>query len=44
VTVGGGADAFCRHENGRTRPPLALVKLPKLLDRHPEVPGEARAS
>jgi HTH-type transcriptional regulator/antitoxin MqsA len=29
---GGGVNAFSRYENGRTKPPLALVKLLKLLD------------
>ena len=30
-------------ENGKTKPPLALVKLFKLLDRHPELLNEVRA-
>lgn len=34
---GGGVNAFSRYENGKTKPPLALVKLLKLLDRHPEL-------
>ncbi|MDR1661380.1 MAG: type II toxin-antitoxin system MqsA family antitoxin [Azoarcus sp.] len=34
---GGGANAFSRYENGKTKPPLALVKLFKLLDRHPDL-------
>ena len=33
---GGGVNAFSRYENGRTKPPLALVKLLKVLDRHPD--------
>lgn len=33
---GGGINAFSRYENGKTKPPLALVKLFKLLDRHPD--------
>ena len=33
---GGGANAFSRYESGRTKPPVALVKLFQLLDRHPE--------
>lgn len=37
---GGGVNAFSRYENGRTKPPLALVKLFKLLDRHPDLLGE----
>lgn len=41
---GGGVNAFSRYENGRTKPPLALVKLLKLLDRHPELLEEIRAT
>jgi HTH-type transcriptional regulator/antitoxin MqsA len=37
---GGGINAFSRYENGRTKPPLALVKLLTLLDRHPNLLGE----
>jgi len=33
---GGGVNAFSRYENGKTKPPLALVKLLKVLDRHPD--------
>ena len=40
---GGGVNAFSRYENGKTKPPLALVKLLKLLDRHPDLLGEVRA-
>ena len=39
---GGGANAFSRYENGKTRPPVALVKLLRVLDRHPELVGEIR--
>ncbi|MCP3750933.1 type II TA system antitoxin MqsA family protein [Pseudomonas sp. SBB6] len=39
---GGGVNAFSRYENGKTKPPLALVKLLKLLDRHPELFEEVR--
>ncbi|MDD3017427.1 MAG: type II toxin-antitoxin system MqsA family antitoxin [Comamonas sp.] len=41
---GGGVNAFSRYENGKTRPPLALVKLLKLLDRHPDLLSEIRAA
>jgi HTH-type transcriptional regulator / antitoxin MqsA len=41
---GGGVNAFSRYENGKTRPPLALVKLLKVLDRHPELLAEVRSS
>jgi HTH-type transcriptional regulator/antitoxin MqsA len=34
---GGGVNAFLPYENGKTGPPLALVKLLKVLDRHPEL-------
>ena len=40
---GGGVNAFSRYENGKTRPPLALVKLLKVLDRHPDLMSEVRA-
>ena len=39
---GGGVNAFSRYENGKTRPPLALVKLLKVLDRHPDLLNEIR--
>jgi HTH-type transcriptional regulator/antitoxin MqsA len=41
---GGGINAFSRYENGKTRPPLALVKLLKLLDRHPDLLNEVRTT
>jgi HTH-type transcriptional regulator / antitoxin MqsA len=41
---GGGVNAFSRYENGKTKPPLALVKLLKLLDRHPELLSEIRTA
>jgi len=34
---GGGVNAFSRYETGKTKPPLALVKLLKILDSHPEL-------
>jgi HTH-type transcriptional regulator / antitoxin MqsA len=40
---GGGANAFSRYENGKTKPPLALVKLFEVLDRHPNLLAEVRA-
>lgn len=39
---GGGVNAFSRYENGLTKPPLALVKLLKVLDRHPDLLNEVR--
>lgn len=39
---GGGINAFSRYENGKTKPPLALVKLLKVLDRHPDLLNEIR--
>ncbi len=39
---GGGVNAFSRYETGKTKPPLALVKLFKLLDRHPDLLNEVR--
>lgn len=41
---GGGVNAFSRYENGKTRPPLALVKLLKVLDRHPDLLNEVRTA
>ena len=41
---GGGVNAFSRYENGKTKPPLALVKLLKVLDRHPELLSEVRGA
>ena len=40
---GGGINAFSRYENGKTKPPLALVKLLKVLDAHPDLLAEVRA-
>ena len=40
---GGGVNAFSRYENGKTKPPLALVKLLKVLDRHPDLLDEVKA-
>ena len=37
---GGGVNAFSRYEGGKTKPPLALVKLLKILDRHPDLLNE----
>jgi len=39
---GGGPNAFSRYENGKTKPPLALVKLLMVLDRHPNLLNEVR--
>lgn len=39
---GGGVNAFSRYENGTTEPPVALVKLFRVLDRHPELLNEIR--
>jgi HTH-type transcriptional regulator / antitoxin MqsA len=39
---GGGVNAFSRYETGKTKPPLALVKLFQLLDSHPDLLGELR--
>ena len=41
---GGGVNAFSRYENGKTKPPLALVKLLKVLDRHPDLLNEVRTA
>lgn len=39
---GGGVNAFSRYENGKTKPPLALVQLLRVLDRHPDLLAEVR--
>ena len=41
---GGGVNAFSRYETGKTKPSLALVKLLKVLDRHPDLLSEVRAA
>jgi HTH-type transcriptional regulator/antitoxin MqsA len=41
---GGGVNAFSRYENGKTKPPLALVKLLRVLNRHPELLCEIRTT
>jgi HTH-type transcriptional regulator / antitoxin MqsA len=40
---GGGVNAFSRYETGKTKPPLALVKLLHLLDLYPHLLSEIRA-
>lgn len=39
---GGGHNGFSRYETGRTVPPVALLLLFKLLDKHPELINEIR--
>ncbi|MDO9103433.1 MAG: type II toxin-antitoxin system MqsA family antitoxin [Methylovulum sp.] len=39
---GGGVNAFSRYETGKIKPSLALVKLLKVLDRHPDLLVEVR--
>jgi HTH-type transcriptional regulator/antitoxin MqsA len=34
---GGGVNAFCRYETGKTPPPVPLIKLLRILDAHPEL-------
>ncbi len=41
---GGGVNAFSRYENGKTKPPLALIKLLKVLERHPDLLAEVRSA
>jgi len=41
---GGGINAFSQYENGKTKPPLALVKLLKVLERHPELLNKVRTA
>ena len=39
---GGGINAFSRYENGKTKPPLALLQLLRVLDRYPELLDEIK--
>jgi HTH-type transcriptional regulator / antitoxin MqsA len=39
---GGGVNAFSRYETGKTKPSLSLVKLLKILNKHPELLTEVR--
>lgn len=39
---GGGINAFSRYENGKTKPPLSLIKLLMILERHPDLLNEIR--
>ncbi len=41
---GGGVNAFSRYENGKTKPPLALIKLLRVLERHPDLLAEIRTA
>ena len=41
---GGGINAFSRYETGKTKPPVALIKLLRLLDRHPNLIDEIRTA
>lgn len=41
---GGGVNAFSRYENGKTKPPLALIKLLKVLDSHPDLLDEVKVA
>lgn len=42
VIFGGGINAFSRYESGKTKPPVALLKLLRLLNKHPELLDELR--
>jgi HTH-type transcriptional regulator/antitoxin MqsA len=37
---GGGVNAFSRYENAKAEPPVSLIKLLKLLDKHPKFLNE----
>lgn len=39
---GGGVNAFSRYETGKATPPIALLKLLRLLDKHPALLDEVR--
>jgi HTH-type transcriptional regulator/antitoxin MqsA len=38
----GGVNVFSCYENGKIRPSLALVKLLKVLERHPDLLAEVK--
>jgi HTH-type transcriptional regulator/antitoxin MqsA len=38
--AGGGVNAFSRYENGKAKPVAAVIKLFRLLDKHPELINE----
>lgn len=40
---GGGVNAFSRYESGKVKPPVALIKLMRLLERHPDLLEELRS-
>ena len=42
VIFGGGINAFSRYESGKSVPPVALVKLFKILEMHPELMSVVR--
>lgn len=42
--AGGGHNAFSRYESGKTRPVAAVFHLFQLLDKHPDLLAEIRAS
>lgn len=44
LIFGGGVNAFNRYEAGTSKPPVSLVKLLGLLDRHPDLLQEVVAS
>lgn len=39
---GGGVNAFSRYERGQAKPPVSLVKLLSILNKHPELLSEVR--
>ncbi|MFD1260276.1 type II TA system antitoxin MqsA family protein [Entomomonas asaccharolytica] len=39
---GGGVNAFSRYETGRAVPPVSVLKLLKILDKHPELLAELK--
>lgn len=44
LIFGGGVNAFNRYEAGKSKPPVSLVQLLGLLDRHPDLLQEVVAS
>jgi HTH-type transcriptional regulator / antitoxin MqsA len=42
--IGGWVNAFSRYENGKAKPPLALIKRLRVLDKRPNLMREVRAA
>jgi HTH-type transcriptional regulator/antitoxin MqsA len=41
---GGGKNGFALYETGQAKPPVSLIKLLKVLDKHPDLLSEVKAA